>query len=254
MIRQQKLTPSFTFALVAGTTLTFLAVDLTLHDNVREIFKEGHTIELMSAVLPIATALLWFAAGADDRQGRQWHLPVILLLMALREMDMDKRLTSEGILQLRLYSGPSPLVEKLAGLAIVALILICGWRLLRNTVPRMLAGLRAGRAASWLSLLAGISIVVAKTLDGADRKLAAFGITLDPALGVAFGRVEEALELAAMVMLLQALVYFLRDQARRQASALRSTSATRSLQGRAPSKTSDSGTHAASSASSAAAG
>ena len=93
-------------------------VDLALHESTAVIFKEGHAIEVMSAVLLASAAVLWWGLGADDMAGRQWHIPVIPVLMAMREMDFDKRFTSEGVMQLRLYSGDSPLWEKTLGLVV----------------------------------------------------------------------------------------------------------------------------------------
>lgn len=139
-------------------------------------------------------------------------IPVILVLMAMHEMDFDKRFTSEGRMQLRLYSGDSPLWEKTLGLVVIALILVCGWRLLTITLPRFWAGLRAELPASWLAALAALMLMVAKTLDGLDRKLAGFGVTISPELGTLTGRLEEFLELAAYMMLVLALAYFLRCQ------------------------------------------
>ncbi len=210
MTGNDPLHPAFTLAVMLAATLMFLGVDLALHESVAVIFKEGHTIELMSAVFLAFAAGLWWVTGADDMRGRQWHIPAILTLMTLRELDFDKRFTSEGVLQLRLYSGPSPLWEKLLGLAVIALILICGWRLLTITMPRWWAGLRAGLPTSWLAGLAALLVVVAKSLDGLDRKLADFGVILAPEYGTLAGRAEELLELAAFMMLVQALVYFLR--------------------------------------------
>ena len=220
MTGNDPLHPAFTLAVMLAATLMFLGVDLALHESVAVIFKEGHTIELMSAVFLAFAAGLWWVTGADDMRGRQWHIPAILTLMTLRELDFDKRFTSEGVLQLRLYSGPSPLWEKLLGLAVIALILICGWRLLTITMPRWWAGLRAGLPTSWLAGLAALLVVVAKSLDGLDRKLADFGVILVPEYGTLAGRVEELLELAAFMMLVQALVYFLHCRRRITATRL----------------------------------
>ena len=206
----EPLSPAFTLSTMLSVTLLFLGVDLALHDSTAVIFKEGHTIEVVSAVLLASTAVLWWGMGADDRAGQQWHIPVILVLMAMREMDYDKRFTSEGVLQLRLYSGDSPLLDKVLGLAVIALIVVCGWRLMTITLPRWWAGLREGLPASWLAGLAALMMVVAKTLDGLERKLAGIGISISPELGTLSGRLEEFLELIAYMMLVQALVYFLR--------------------------------------------
>ena len=52
----------------------------------------------------------------------------------------------------------------------------------------------------------------AKTLDGLDRKLDGFGIVLPEDLGRIIGRAEEIMELGVAIMLMQALVFFLRDR------------------------------------------
>lgn len=212
MSRNAPLSPAVTLALMLATILAFLCVDLVTEDTTAVIFKEGHAFEVVSALLLAVAAGVWWYMEADDMQGRQWHLPVILVLMTLRELDFDKRFTSMGLLKLRLYTGTAPLWEKVIGLAVIALILICCWRLLTISFPRWWAGLRAGRASSWLSGLAVLTLVVAKSLDGLDRKLAGFGIVLPADLGRISGRIEEVLELGTAILLVQALIYFLRDR------------------------------------------
>ena len=207
-----RLSPHATLNLMLGLILALLCFDLVTQDATAILFKEGHAFETASALILGAVAGFWYYAGADDMQGRQWHLPVILVLMMLRELDFDKRFTSLGLLKLRLYTGSAPLWEKAIGLAVIALILICAWRLVVITVPRWWAGLRAGHASSWLAGAAVLVLVLAKTLDGLDRKLAGFGIVLPEDLGRIIGRAEEIMELGVAIMLMQALVVFLRDR------------------------------------------
>lgn len=204
------LRPSVALAWQLGVVFAVFSLDLLTQEQVSLIFKEGHSVEVMSAALILVAALLWFGLGAARGQGGEWHIPVILLLMAMRELDFDKRFTSEGVLQLRLYSGPSPLWEKLIGAAVVLLILVCGLRLLMRNVPRWLRGLRQGAATSWLVAGAGTLLVVSKSLDGLGRKLASLGIYIDPAQGQLASRAEELLELAMAVMLVQAVICFSR--------------------------------------------
>ena len=223
MLHGKPIRPACTLSLMLGVTLVFLGCDLLMHESVSEIFKEGHSVEAISVVTLIAAAAFWWIAHGR-LIGREWHIPVILILMALRELDVDKRFTSEGVLQLRLYTGPSPLWQKAVGLAVVALILVCIWRLVRFTLPRCWRGLQRGVGLAWLATGATVLIVIAKSMDGLDRKLAPLGITFDPAVGIKAGRLEEMLELAAYTMLAQAVVYVaqshtLAGQRRRMQSA-----------------------------------
>lgn len=198
--------PACTLSLMLGVTLVFLGSDLLMHEFVSEIFKEGHSVEAMSVVILIAAAAFWWI-GHRNLTGSEWHVPVILILMALRELDFDKRFTSEGVLQLRLYTGSSPLWEKAVGLAVVVLILVCGWRLARISLPRCWRGLLRGANWAWLMAAGAALIVIAKALDGLDRKLAPWGIAVDPVTAMRADRIEEILELAAYIMLAQAGVY-----------------------------------------------
>ena len=72
--------------------------------------------------------------------------------------------------------------------------------------------MRAGRTDSQLAAAAALMLVLSKSLDGLDRKLAGFGIALPADLGQMSGRIEEMLELGVAIMLMQALVCFLRDR------------------------------------------
>lgn len=173
-----------------------------------DFYHEGRSIELSSAMLLFLAAVLWLGLRPDGGDRRNWHIPVIVILMALRELDFDKSLTAEGVLQLRLYTGDAPVLHKLVGAGVVVLILVCAWRLLRYNFKPWLQGLAEFRPTSWLVLLAGSFLVVAKSMDGFDRKLAGFGLTFEPELVRALGRSEELLELVMCMAIIQAVVYY----------------------------------------------
>ena len=208
MSPERPIRPAHTLSLMLGITLAGLGIDLLMHDAVSEIFREGHSVEAISAVILVAAAFWAFRNRGLAR--REWHIPVILILMALRELDLDKRFTSEGVLQLRLYTGSAPLWEKAAGLAVVMLILVCITRLAWLNLPRLWRGLQQGARSAWLATGAALLIVIAKSMDGLDRKLAPLGVTLTTEMSTMAGRLEEMLELAAYIMLAQATVYIAR--------------------------------------------
>lgn len=205
-MRHSLLQPATVLSLMLAALVLMLAVDLLLHDTIDQIFREGHTIEFLAGVYYLVAAVLLVAVMPPGLRRSQWHLPVILVLMFLRELDMDKALTTDGVLQLRLYSGPAPLPEKIAGAAVIALILVCTWRLATRTVPGFVRGLRAGRADSWQVLLAGIAVVVSKSLDGIGRKLSAISHEIGAEVVVRASRIEEMLELVASMLLVMAVV------------------------------------------------
>jgi hypothetical protein len=188
-----------------GLILFTLSLDLLSQDEVRLIFKEGHSIEVMTAVLFLAGAVLWFGWGLARAWPAHWHIPVILVLMGLRELDFDKRFTSQGLLKLRLYTGPAPPWEKAVGAAVVLVILVCGLRLAWMNLPGWWRALRGGRAVAWLAGAAGLLIVVSKTLDGLGRKLAPWGVVLTRWEGILSTRLEEMMEVGAAVLIVQAI-------------------------------------------------
>lgn len=211
MSPERSLRPAHTLSLLLGITLVALGADLLMQDDVSQVFKEGHSVEAMSVVILLAAAA--FRVVGDRGHARSgWHVPVILVLMALRELDFDKRFTSEGVLQLRLYSGPAPLWEKAVGLAVIVLVLVCIVRLAWLNLPGWWRGLQQGAASAWLATGAVLVIVIAKSMDGIDRKLAPLGVTLASETITVAGRLEEMLELAAYIMLAQAAVYLARPQ------------------------------------------
>lgn len=209
----QRQSPSFYLALSATLVLLLVFRDIAALIPIESFYKEGRSIELSSAILLFLAAFLWVGLRPDGGDRRNWHIPVILTLMALRELDFDKRLTAEGILQLRLYSGANPLLHKIVGLAVILLILICAWRLLRHNLRPWWQGLAQFQPTSWLVLVAGSLLVVAKTMDGFDRKIASFGLSIEPELAQALGRSEELLELLMCMVIIQAVAYYRRPVA-----------------------------------------
>lgn len=205
-MRHSDFQPATALSLMLAALVLMLGVDLLLHDTIAQIFDEGHTIEFLSGVYYLAAAVLLVAVMPPGMRRSQWHLPVILVLMFLREFDMDKALTTEGVLQLRLYSGPAPLPEKIAGAAVIVLILVCAWRLTARTVPPFVRGLRQGRPDSWLVLLAGVTVIVSKSLDGIGRKLSAINHEIGAETVIRASRIEEMLELVASMALVMAVV------------------------------------------------
>lgn len=172
-------------------------------------------LRLESGAVEIASAFLWFFAAASflwltslHGLSQRWHVPTLFLLFGARELDFDKRFLSEGILKARLYSGDSPIFEKLIGLAVIALILVVAIRLIRRNWRDVLSGLRGGVAWCWATFAALGMAVVSKSIDGAGRKLAPLGIELSPSLDVGLAVTEEIMELAfAVVAILAVCLY-----------------------------------------------
>lgn len=203
--------PSAVLAACLSAILAALAVDLVLADDVNQVFDEGHSIEMASAVLLFAAAGLWLVTRWGRAGLGEWPIPVALLLMGMRELDFDKAFTTKGILHMALYTRPAPVLEKLVGLVVICVILALLYQLVRVFLRPWLANLRARRTSAWMVAVALVLMVAAKSVDGLGRKLAGFGIEVSDQLLSRVGRIEEILELVFVLLLVQAIVW--RDSA-----------------------------------------
>ncbi|PTR14869.1 hypothetical protein C8J28_11512 [Cereibacter azotoformans] len=198
--------------LAASVTLTLalLLGDLIFLDDLNLFFKEGHGVERLTVILFAAAILLWFVKQGLRRGLGGWHVPAALLLMAARELDFDKRLTDQGLLKLRTYTSPGGWEDKLVGALVLLLILVVLVRFLRRNLSDWLSRLpRLEPGALWVFV--GLALVtIAKTIDGLDRKLAPFGIDVPREIGLRAGRIEEVLELAFALCLIQAIAHLRR--------------------------------------------
>lgn len=197
--------------LFASSVVAFVAVIATFDPDP---FAEGATIERGTTALLFLTAATLFVAHRGGPWRNRWHLVAIPVLLGLREMDLDKAFMSEGILQLRLYSGDAPLVEKLTGGAVVVFLVWMILRLIRHDLSGWLQGLRDGNPLSLLLLGAGLAVIVAKTLDGLGRRLEPFGVILQQGAPHVLAAVEESLELGFALALLIAVLLWWQHSAR----------------------------------------
>lgn len=192
-------------ALLPVLILGWPLAELIRLEDVERLFSESGPIERSSALCLIAAALLLAGDMTVRRTWNDWHMATLALAAGLRELDWDKAFTDSGILSLRLYSGAAPLGQKVLGGLVVALLVWAGLRLLRRTLRPWMNSLREGQAGAWMVALAMALQVVAKTLDGLGRKLAAWGIDLVEKTTAAASRAEEVLELFGAVLILQAV-------------------------------------------------
>jgi hypothetical protein len=205
--------PHLANSVAALTGLAVVAL-LLFQRGENGLYGEDGPIEIAS-IVAYGGAAIAFLAAAPGRLRQLWQVPATLVFAIGRELDLDKSLLSGGILKSRFYTGDYPLWEKGVGLAIVAVALWTGGRLLRHGTGPVIRGLREGRAWPWLTIGALVSVVLAKGMDGIGRKLAPWGIEVSEALNAALGDLEEWLELGASAAILLAVVVWARTACRR---------------------------------------
>lgn len=164
-------------------------------------WSESGPVETATAALLLLLALILALRAA--REPSLWHLPVIAALLFARELDLDKAV-EPGLLKARTYRGDAPLAVKLLGAAVIVVALVALWRLVRRGWAPFRAAWGEGRAWPVLVVVAVAAVGVAKTIDGAPRKLAPYGVEVSLALEERLIRVEETLELGFAALLVGA--------------------------------------------------
>jgi len=194
------------FLLCLALIAVFIAVDLAFFANGASFKREGGGLETVSAVLYGVAAVVFFTSAPARDWVRLFHVPALMVLFAMRELDMDKAFTPSGVLSLRLYSGDAPLMTKLiAGLVAAFAVFV----ILRNVWFGMRGGwqaLRAGRLWPWFAVLAGALVVATKSVDGLGRKMLDFGIVISEDLDATAALAEEVGEVFVPVCAILAML------------------------------------------------
>ena len=188
------------------TIAGFIAVDVAFFAQGESFKREGGGLETVSAVLYVAAAVVFFLRAPSARWGQLFHVPALMVLFAMRELDFDKAFTPAGVLSLRLYSGEASVTTKLISGVVAAfavyVILRCVWR----GVPAGFAALRQGALWPWFAVLAGGLVVFTKSIDGLGRKLLDFGIVISDDLDASASMIEEVGEAFIPVCAILAIV------------------------------------------------
>jgi hypothetical protein len=188
------------------TIAVFVGVDLAFVADGASFKREGGGLETVSAVLYVVAAVVFFRHAPAARWGALFHVPALMILFAMRELDFDKAFTPAGILSLRLYSGDASLLTKLVSGTIAAfavyVILRCVWR----GFPAGLSALRQGALWPWFAILAGGLVVFTKSIDGLGRKLLDFGIEISSDLDATASLIEEVGEAFIPVCAILAII------------------------------------------------
>lgn len=195
---------SFAITAILGSVALVL-IDLMTKRTGSSLFRESGSLELATALLYGYTAVIWLWTRPGDEWRVFWQVPAVLLLLMGREFDLDKNLTSIGILQSKLYlTNEAPLMERILGVVVIIFVVTVAVRLVRFNSRIFLDALRSRTIWAW-SVLASVGLAVfAKSLDGLERKLAPFGISVDATIAGKAELIEELLELGIPLLLLAA--------------------------------------------------
>lgn len=195
--------PVYATVILTGTVLAGLFA--LPHEAQVWLKEEGGPIEMVSAIL-------FFVAAAilAPTLRKTWPFFLLLVAFGLRELDMDKRPFTLGLLKSRQYlSDAVPVLEKAISVVLLLGLVAIGVIVIARGARPALRGLRTGNDIAWNCLLALCLGVTAKAVDGFGRKLE--GVGLFPSASAEHGAVlyEETAELGMATALCLACASFL---------------------------------------------
>ncbi len=166
------------------------------------ILAEGGLVETLSATGYFLCALFIIYKGGLKYLKEYHHLFLIVFLFGLRELDFDKRFTTMGILKSRFLTSPEvPIVEKIVGAVVIALLVYIAVRTCRCHLRRFIKNFRRLSAVTIGISLVTAFLLIAKGLDGLDRKFKSLGVQISDHLSENTSALEEVLELGVPVIL-----------------------------------------------------
>ena len=193
------------FATVVVAVAGVLVVSTLLQGWDRALTAEGGAIELTGlAVFALGGVLVAWQMPAHAWR-RWWPIPAIFVLFCLRELDVHDAFFTPGLLQTRIFTSPVPIWQKAVSALAMGGILLTLVLIVTRGIGPLGRALWQGRGWAW-SVVIGVVMAIASVLvDGADRQLAAIGVTLPGAESRFWTAIEEVLELGFALSLLLAV-------------------------------------------------
>jgi hypothetical protein len=205
MIKTHPLATAWCFTLLCVVA----ALVLNLHQYPIWI-KEGGIVESLSALGYFVCVAVMLLRGGPAFAKKYHYLLILITLFAFRELDFDKRFTTLGVLKSRFYTSDMvPAGEKIIGVLVILLLLYVVYRIVKGHLASFIQGLKNRDLVDFGNLSVLAVLVFSKSIDGLDRKLADFGVVLDPMIGVYAGVIEEVLELGIPVLIFATFAVYL---------------------------------------------
>lgn len=169
----------------------------------KSLLGETGPIERASALGYFLCAGYMLLAGGRDFAKRHAYIIVLVTLFGCRELDFDKRFTTMGILRSRFYmSSEVPLLEKLVGLIVIALLLWAVINIVKNHLTSTLANLSKLNERAVGVLMIFVLLAVSKSIDGLARKLKPLGVETSQQVSFLASSVEEVMELGVPILMI----------------------------------------------------
>ena len=208
MIRNSSYNPPQSYlGLYVGLGLIFLIIGFLPFLDVEQqktLLAEGGLFESLTVYLYIFCLILVCISWPLQKIQSNWYLSALIILFALRELDYDKAHFTHGVLKSRQYfSDLVGFPELLISIVVLIFILTVLASIILRERNNFIKGVINFRQSQLAVLTSIILVIVAKTVDGMERK---FGIDLSPS-GERFALiVEEVGEMGIPIMFVIAIL------------------------------------------------
>ncbi|MFY0596388.1 MAG: hypothetical protein JXQ85_08160 [Cognatishimia sp.] len=215
--------PSFlaTLAIQRGSIRTLLLICLLL--IVGNVMSAGWEVALKSefGALELASfvclSIAAFMAASLYKRGllRLWAVPYVFAFLALREMDFQDWWFDPGLLRAEIFTAAVPLWHKLVSAGAMGIIATTLISFFSIGARPFFSGLLRHELWAVTLIIGGGMVASALLLDGFERNLALFDITLSPTVMGVASYLEEVMEFGFAFSSVAALVLFARGVAER---------------------------------------
>lgn len=173
------------------------------------IFNENGVIESVT-VLFYALCLIMMARwyGVESLFNK-WYIYILLLALPLRELDFDKKFTTLGILKSKFFfSDLTTMTEKIIAGFVLLTILAAVLFVIKNHTKSFFINVLKLKPAEWAMGFGFGMMIISKTIDGVERKLASFNISISEDSNILVNRCEEIYEIAIPLAFLYAIYLY----------------------------------------------
>ena len=171
--------------------------------------KEGGVIETLSVVGYIIAGIVMIVKGGSNYIIKYHYFFILVLFFAMRELDFHKKFTTMGMFKSKFYLSSSvPVIEKLIGLMVVALLIYVVVKIIKTHGKDFLQKLKIFSPVHLGVALIFLTLFFAKAIDGLARKLGQLDITITQKTSTQFEVIEEVLEMGIPLLIIATLISY----------------------------------------------
>ena len=173
------------------------------------LIDEGGVIETLSAVSYFLCVLVVILVGKWSYIKKYYYFLILVISFGFRELDFDKRFTTMGVFKIKFYlSSNVPVMEKLAGLLVIAILIYVAIAIIKNHSKKFFYKIKQGSPVHIGVLLTFLLLAFTKSIDGIGRKLSDLNFIITEQTSIYFEVLEEVLELGIPLLIISVFIMY----------------------------------------------